>query len=388
MSNVFPSLRGVFGSWVYYPVLFSPKQVDDLILTSKEIREAASLDDYLQRELTPNVDKIWDYLKVEEDRFFNSIIVGVFDGVPDWLPLNISGIDDLDDEQKSILDDSIGILKFNGDEKLFAIDGQHRAEAIKKRYREDDTYDDQISVIFVSHSDNVPGKKRTRKLFSDLNKKAQKVSPGELAIIDEQDIENIVARKIYSEYSRIPNSVVSLSKSAPMRANESEFFTNLLTLVKICKIIAKSMFRRKKHQYTEDEINRLYGKVCRFLDLILDSNNVIERSFGNSDRTQELRSNQHHALLRPIGWEIVAEVYKDAIIEDKVDEFESGLSNVDWNLNSVAFKDIIYVRNKVVTKDKKYSIALLKCILSLVDTDGIDIPDNFVNESVARLLDR
>ncbi|EJG0515727.1 DGQHR domain-containing protein, partial [Vibrio parahaemolyticus] len=299
MSNVFPSLRGAFGTWVYYPVLFSPKQVDELISTSKEIREAASLDDYLQRELTPNVGRILEYLKVEEDRFFNSIIVGVFDGVPDWLSLNLSGIDDLEEDQKKVLDDSIGILKFNGDEKLFAIDGQHRAEAIKKRYNEDNTYDDQISVIFVAHSDSDVGKKRTRKLFSDLNKTAQKVSPGELAIIDEQDIENIVARKIYSEYPRIPSSVISLSKSAPIRASESEFFTNLLTLVKICKIISKSMFKRRKYKYTDDDVNELYEKVCDFLDLILDSDDEIENSFGNSDSTQDLRSN-HHALFRPI----------------------------------------------------------------------------------------
>ncbi|MEZ9132899.1 DNA sulfur modification protein DndB [Vibrio breoganii] len=387
MSNVFPSLRGSFGTWVYYPVLFSPKQVDDLILTSKEIREAVSLDDYLQRELTPNVGRIHEYLKVEEDRFFNSIIVGVFDGVPDWFSLNLSGIDDLEDEEKKVLDESIGILRFNGDEKLFAIDGQHRAEAIKKRYREDNTYDDQVSVIFVAHADSDVGKRRTRKLFSDLNKTAQKVSPGELAIIDEQDIENIVARKIYSEYSSLPSSVISLSKSAPIRASESEFFTNLLTLVKICKIISKSIFNRKKYKYTDDEIQNLYEKVCCFLDLILGSDIEISASFGNSNRTQELRAN-HHALFRPIGWEVAAEVYKYAIMEDKVDDFRRSLSTVDWSLNSVAFKDIIYVRNKVVTKDKKYSIALLKYILLSVDIDENGIPDNFVNEAISDLLRR
>ncbi|MFS1873317.1 DGQHR domain-containing protein [Enterovibrio norvegicus] len=179
MSNVFPSLRGAFGTWVYYPVLFSPKQVDSLISTSKEIREASSLDDYLQRELTSNVVKIQEYLKIEENRFFNSIIVGVFDAVPDWFALNVSGIDDLSSEEKETIDESIGILRFNGDEKLFAIDGQHRVEAIKRRYQEDNSYDDQISVIFVSHADTQTGKKRTRKLFSDLNKTAQSVSPGE-----------------------------------------------------------------------------------------------------------------------------------------------------------------------------------------------------------------
>lgn len=223
MSNVFPSLRGVIGSWVYYPVLFTPKQVFELIKTSKEIRENSTLDDYLQRALTTNVGKILEYINTDEDRFFNSIIVGVFGGIPDWLALNVTGIDDISEEDKSLIDESIGILKFSGDEEMFAIDGQHRVEAIKKKYISDGSYNDQISVIFVAHSETVLGKKRTRRLFSDLNKKAQRVSPGELAIIDEQDIENIVARKIYAEYSRIPSNVISLSKSAPIKSTESVF---------------------------------------------------------------------------------------------------------------------------------------------------------------------
>lgn len=302
MSNVFPSLRGVIGSWVYYPVLFTPKQVFELIKTSKEIRENSTLDDYLQRALTTNVGKILEYINTDEDRFFNSIIVGVFGGIPDWLALNVTGIDDISEEDKSLIDESIGILKFSGDEEMFAIDGQHRVEAIKKKYISDGSYNDQISVIFVAHSETVLGKKRTRRLFSDLNKKAQRVSPGELAIIDEQDIENIVARKIYAEYSRIPSNVISLSKSAPIKSTESVFFTNLLTIVKVCKIISSVKFKRKKSNYSIDDINGLYEISCGFFDSILDTVELEAGKFS-PDKIRELRLTDSNIVMRPLGLE-------------------------------------------------------------------------------------
>ncbi len=63
MSNIFPSLRAIMGSWVYYPILMSASEISDRVMRSKDIRENKTLDDYLQREITPNVKKITSYIK-------------------------------------------------------------------------------------------------------------------------------------------------------------------------------------------------------------------------------------------------------------------------------------------------------------------------------------
>lgn len=385
MSNVFPSLRGVIGSWVYYPVLFTPKQVFELIKTSKEIRENATLDDYLQRDLTSNVGKILEYINTEEDRFFNSIIVGVFEGVPDWLALNVTGIDDLNEADKAIIDESIGILRFSGDEEMFAIDGQHRVEAIKQKYMKDKTYSDQISVIFVAHSETYLGKKRTRKLFSDLNKKAQRVSPGELAIIDEQDIENIVARKIYAEYSRIPSEVISLSKSAPIKSTESKYFTNLLTIVKVCKILSTLKFKKKKSNYSTSDIDSLYYVVSEFFETILDAIELKKDDFS-PENIRKLRLTDANVVMRPLGLEILSEVYKKLFLAGRIEEWKKYLSNIDLKMTGPLFNKVIYTNGKITPKNKSYSVGLMLFENGLIEKEKLDLPEHILNKDIQELL--
>lgn len=385
MSNVFPSLRGVIGSWVYYPVLFTPKQVFELIKTSTEIRENSTLDDYLQREITTNVGKILEYINNDEDRFFNSIIVGVFGGVPDWLALNVAGIDDLSKEDKSLIDESIGILRFSGDEEMFAIDGQHRVEAIKKKYISDTAYSDQISVIFVSHSETFLGKKRTRRLFSDLNKKAQRVSPGELAIIDEQDIENIVARKIYADYSRIPSEVISLSKSAPIKSTESKYFTNLLTIVKVCKTLSLVKFKKKKSSYSISDIESLYGVVSDFFDSILDTIELGESDFS-PENIKKLRLIDSNVVMRPLGLEILSEVYKKLFLAGRIEAWKKYLSKIDLRMTGPLFNNIIYTNGKITPKNKSYSVGLMLFENGLIGKEELELPDHMLNKDIQELL--
>jgi DNA sulfur modification protein DndB len=380
MKNLFPSLRGVFGTWVYYPVLFTPKQITDLVKSSHEIRESECLDDYLQRGLTSNVNKIVKYLNIEKDRFFNSIIIGVFDDVPDWFSLDLSSIDIIEEHDRNILEESMGILSFSGEEKLFAIDGQHRVEAIKKRYLDDESYSDQISVIFVSHSDSQEGKKRTRKLFSDLNKTAQKVSPGELAIIDEQDIENIVARKIYGEYERISEPSISLSKTAPIKADENVFFTNLLTLVKVSKVISKLSFRQAKPIYSTENIQEVYSNVSEFFDILFDNIVGLEESLGNKNLTQKLRQESHQSFMRPIGLEILANLYILGKKDEQLSKFKMGIKTCDLSLKSIFFNNIIFINNKVATKNKILSLNLLAVSFGIKKFSDISFPDGFSKE--------
>ncbi|OAI06195.1 DNA sulfur modification protein DndB [Methylomonas methanica] len=351
MNNFYPALRGVMGSWIYYPILMNPEDIVNNVQSSKEIRESKSLDDYLQRELTSNVKKIFNYISTCDDRFFNSIILGVFENTPEWFSLNMKGIDEFDDSTRDYLEDSMGILKLTGKERLFAIDGQHRVEAIKRYYASNQYYNDQISVILVLHVDNDPGKRRTRKLFSDINKKAQAVSPGELAIIDEEDIENIVARRFFSNYNRIPSNSISLSKTAPITKKHNNYFTNLLTIVSISKAIKKT--KTKGFSYNEDT---LYEHLTDFFDIIINSIPSIEKSLGNENITEKLRFQDNMAYMRPIGLEILAICYKRSLNSNKLSDFEAFLKTEDLSLKSEYFNGMIYQKGKIFTKNKTDSV--------------------------------
>lgn len=76
---ILPCLRGVIGDWVYYSSLMTASQINDWIQTAKDIREAKSLDEELQRDLKERKKDIAKYLLNDKSRFFNSIIVGILE---------------------------------------------------------------------------------------------------------------------------------------------------------------------------------------------------------------------------------------------------------------------------------------------------------------------
>jgi len=353
VNNFFPSLRAVMGDWVYYPILMNAREIEYRIMRSKDIRENKNLDDYLQREITPNVKRIQDYIKNQESRFFNSIIVGVFDDTPQWYPLNLNSVDIVDEERREYLEESMGILELTGSEKLFAIDGQHRIEAIKRHLLENEEFNDQFSIILVQHVDSITGKRRTRKLFSDINKKAQKVSAGELAIIDEEDIENIIARKIYSNFDKIPETSIALSKTTVI--NDSRYFTSLLTVVAISKVFKKNLKINE-----EDE---LYNIVVSFFDFIFNLYPQIVASFSDSNLTSELRDNSKMIFMRHIGLEVLAEIYSDYYEREQLEILKTKLLQVDLRFTSNIFADNIYRGSEIVAKHKSSAIQSLKTAL-------------------------
>src|SRR5690606_21795033 len=128
------------------------------IKPAKDIREAKALDELLQRDLKDRKKAIANYLQRNESRFFNSIIVGVFDGVPEWAEFSISKTTQLNGYRidSDSFKDSVGIMVFNGNEQMFAIDGQHRVAGIQiaveadlqKEKDKQVLNDDQFSVIF------------------------------------------------------------------------------------------------------------------------------------------------------------------------------------------------------------------------------------------------
>ena len=162
-----PCLRGVIGDWVYYSSLMSAKQISESVSTVKEIREATNLDEVLQRKLKERKADIARYILNNDSRFFNSIILGVFGGVPNWIEFDLGEKFEtqLNDDDIENSESSMGIMVFEGNENIFAIDGQHRVEGIKIALEKnfEAIQDDQYSVIFIAHLDNEEGRIRTRR---------------------------------------------------------------------------------------------------------------------------------------------------------------------------------------------------------------------------------
>lgn len=124
---IIPVIRGKIGNWRYYSGLMTFEQVAEYVTTSiGELYQAQCLDELLQRELTSNYSAIKEYLLNDEERFFNALILAIYDGDPQWLEIEFENHDFC----------NVGFLQFSGKEVIFPVDGQHRVAGIKAAIEE------------------------------------------------------------------------------------------------------------------------------------------------------------------------------------------------------------------------------------------------------------
>jgi DNA sulfur modification protein DndB len=121
-----PALKAFMGCWVYYIGFMKMRDIADRISIVGDIHTGTSLQEFLQRQLSDRSVKITDYLLNQEQRLFNSLVVGTYGGKPEWFELGVKAKSAKDEELLLDLEGKVGFLKLSGAETLFAIDGQHR----------------------------------------------------------------------------------------------------------------------------------------------------------------------------------------------------------------------------------------------------------------------
>ncbi len=403
---VLPCLRYLMGDWVIYSSVMSAHQVHDRITTDKKYRENSDLDNILQRGLKERKIQIAKYLLTTDSRFFNSIIVGVFGGMPQWhefsIEKKVQEINSRSDSQTA----EVGLLEFIGDEEMFAIDGQHRVagiqiafeEELEKHESERVLKDDRFPIIFVAHIDDELGKKRTRKLFSDINKNAKKVEEGDTIKIDEEDLAAIVTRRLYATYPFFKDgSIISLSETAKLESSDKTNFTNLLGLNTATKQL-KSLYRKEKKTNTWDEVNvkNLYSISQTFWDIVISDVSDYRNFFIEKTLTiEDARKDNKHLLFRPIGLKLLSKLfvffykkYNKSTIEfiEKISKIEftseeDVLSTTIWNSGKIITRNFLMSYRLTLYVLDEYDgdeDGLLKAYRDLMKDDTIELPDKII----------
>ncbi len=369
------ALRGVLGDWVFYPSLMSAEQIANYVMKSKDIREAKALDDYLQRDLKPRVEKIVKYLKARESRFFNAILLGVFDAAPNWTEFDLStvaeklGLDDV-----SVAKASMGLLTFSGSEKIFAIDGQHRVEGIRRGKSDfgDRLKTDQYPVIFLAHLETAPGKVRTRRLFCDINKNAVPVSKGDRVIIDEDDLCAIVTRRLFAEYPRFKkgSEIAVTEKIEFVAKGGKDYFTSLLTIFTVCQKL-KRLFKRPpgSAETAPENVSSFQKIVSEFFDFIIVHEPALHRYFIEHKTTPaKERKGNRNLVFRPIGLELLARLYVHFLSKDKLPVFKWALENLEWKNPGGVLDGTVWVNERIQPKGKKLAIDYVLYLLKELPT--------------------
>lgn len=264
-----PAIKGRIGSWIYYVGTMTMGQIasNQISASVDEIYKATCLHDLLQRDLTRNYESIKEYLLKEKDRFFNAIILAIFDGDPQWLEVEFKG----SEREFS----NVGFLEFNGEEKIFPVDGQHRVKGIKEavKYNESLAFE-SVPVIFIAHDNSDDGKKKTRKLFSTLNRRAKPVGQEENIALDEDDICSIITRDLIQNVPLFKGKNLTIKGGKPVSSANTEAFTSIITLYQCVESIVK--WQLKKEGITASKYNEyiLYRKdddtIEKFNKIVFD----------------------------------------------------------------------------------------------------------------------
>lgn len=354
--TTFPALRCFIGDWVYYITYLSFADVKYWIKPTEEIHKSKSLRDMIQRKLSKRSANIADYLVNQKERFFNSIVVGVYGGAPKWYPLEIGespvlGTPDIDEDSRN----AVGLLMFEGKEKLFAIDGQHRVEGIKQALiKKPDLQKEEQSVIFVAHKTNAEGRERTRRLFTTLNKHAIKVSKTDIIALDEDDAFAVITRRLVEEFTLLSSGFVDVaSKQTSISSTDDVSLTTIVTLYDIVTtthVLTLSENVKKKLVYfrpSDEVLNEIYEEQVLYWTLLKKHIPAYADFFKSKPQARvagKYRTTEGgHFLFRPLGQLAFARAVR--IIRDRGQEMEQAieaLSKVPMDLNSPPWQYVLW----------------------------------------------
>ena len=316
-----PALRAHMGDWVYYISFLRMNQIADQIHLAQKIHESNELRDMIQRRITDRSKEISDYLLNQPQRFFNALIVGVYGGSPKWYELSIDT--NLHFDAGSFprdLEGTLGVLRLDGTQTFFAIDGQHRVAGITQALQENaELKREEVSVIFVAHRKDQEGMERTRRLFSTLNRYAKPVSKSEIIALDEDDIIAITTRELVEKHSLFQEKI-SLSKTKAIAVRDDRNFTTIVTLYDALEILFRIKGRGwtdfKRHRPEDDEISEFYAKSACFWDIMIEyfpPLREVQVSQPDENVAGHYRHREGgHLLFRPVGLLIIAQVVRQA----------------------------------------------------------------------------
>ncbi len=429
MARIMPGVRAKMGRWTYYMVRMTMSEVARVKFAS-EIEDGYALGEALQRALNEPRSKkaIATYLQRQPDRFFNSIVIASMGGEPKWFPISVE-----DDPQLSLIADdesimgSFGVLRFNGREDYFALDGQHRLKAIKElldssselyKDRPDGFEREEQSVVLV-----VPGdaetpeqfKERFRRLFGHLNRYAKPMDLATSIIMDEDDAIAIVTRRLFNDHEffktvgpQKDSDVIDTTKGSNITNPRAPHLTKLEILYAMNRELLSSRSREINGWFDTGEnledfirfrpedklLDSLYEELANYWSGLLRSLPVL-RSEASKMRNHAVINSEYeseeqdHMLFWPIGQIVLAQVARHLLDDGAVDgrnatevsQALERLGDVPWDLAQAPWKHFLVVPSdtgtwKMRSEDrKKVQQLAVSLIIGLLDQEGL-IPES------------
>lgn len=362
-----PAIKGKIGNTIFYSANLTMGQIARIVVpVNKELYSAKSIRDQLQRSLNDNYLRIKEYIISHSDRFFNALVLAVYDGDPMWTEIRY----ELDDEHYS----DVGILSFNGKERIFPVDGQHRVEGIKAALKENpDLEGEQLCVMLIGHSDTPEGKKKSRRIFSTLNRYAKPVKLGDIIALDEDDVVAIATRYQLESNPLFMEDRVRATNSIAVSVSDKRSFTSLIALYKCNLELFKCFYKQRngvilkpnkfkdylKNRPSDEEINAFNDYLTSFWTHFIQVFPEIGAYIADNrvNAAESFRSNEDggNILFRPVSLTpLIASIVTVALYNniEQLDAVLESYSNIERTVSASPWERIIWdpIKHQMITR--------------------------------------
>ena len=254
-----PAIRGKIGTWTYYTALFSFQDIANYVKKiDDELHKSEKLSEMIQRSISENYLEIKKYILNQDERFFNSLVLAVYDGKPKWIEVELTF------KEEEFF--NLGLLELTGEEKIFPVDGQHRVEGIKAALQtETSLAKEKVPVVLISHSTDDEGMRKSRRLFSTLNRYRKPVGMHDIIALDEDDLAAILTRELLEEgYPLFAGERIVIKDQKAIPDSNKEALTSIITLYQCNKELLKHHWNGLKKQ-NETSVPKSFDDYLKFL---------------------------------------------------------------------------------------------------------------------------
>ncbi len=413
--NIYPAIKLQMGSkdegWTYYSIKMKMKDVGKEIGFADDLEDSKSLNSIMQRArgIRAKTD-IVNFLAKRKDRFFSSIVVAARGGEPSFAQV------ELEKDSLGFVDDMeghFGLLRFDGGQHYYALDGQHRVTAIQTLLNDEDQRDklgisipegfadEEISVIIMTTTGTTEEwKKKYRRLFSSLNRYAKPVDKDTIIAMDEDDIYCILTRRMVAEYPFFQWEGAALQNEKLQCKGKNilegrPYFTSLQTLNGMNTELLKSPENETNGMFTaeftknrpedEDQIDAWFDELVGIWDALFEAVPELHKdpSFMRTNNADEEETkaagHENNALFRPIVQEGILAKSARMLLNRANTNTKAGmvkalgnLKLINWDLFSAPWIHCLIIKNEkdkwvIASEERQKRVdVLLEVILWLV----------------------